>query len=181
MDAPGFIQSQHPKNSIASTPEQFRDLLKMGWIAQPKMNGHRMQIHIGPKGQLVCYTRKGQLHTAPLTTELESSFQSYVDKEGWIVFEGEWIKYLNQIFLFDILRIRDNTLMFSSYKERYKLLKNTFSISPNIKLLRNLTKEADCLKVMGSEDKHIEGLVFKAWETKGWPDTAIVRCLKEKE
>lgn len=93
--------------------------------------------------------------------------------------EGEWLKSLEQIHLFDILRIENATLQFASYKERYQLLLQRFIISPNVKIIKKMDRTEDCLKILRGEDEHIEGLVFKAENTRGWPDTAIVRCLKK--
>jgi len=175
-----FISSQHPKNSVTPTGEQIREYLKLNWIGQAKMNGHRLQIHITPKGQLTCFTRQGTLHTKKLPPELEASFLQYVDRDGILVLDGEWIKSSDQVWLFDVLKYQGRTMMFSSYKERYGILKSIYAIAANIKLSRVLKKEKDCFKVLADPDEIIEGLVLKAWETKGWPDTAIVRCLKSK-
>jgi ATP-dependent DNA ligase len=175
-----FIQSQHPKNGITPEAEHIRGFLELNWIGQAKMNGHRLQIHISPKGQMTCFTRQGNLHTKKLSTELEASFLQYADKDGILVLDCEWIKSLDQVWLFDVLKYQGRTMMFSSYKERYGILKSIYAIAANIKLSRVLKKEKDCLKVLADPNEIIEGLVLKAWETKGWPDTAIVRCLKQK-
>ena len=175
-----FIQSQHPKNGITPEAEHIRGFLELNWIGQAKMNGHRLQIHITPKGQMTCFTRQGTLHTKKLSTELEASFLQYADKDGILVLDCEWIKSLDQVWLFDVLKYQGRTMMFSSYKERYGILKSIYAIAANIKLSRVLKKEKDCLKVLADPNEIIEGLVLKAWETKGWPDTAIVRCLKQK-
>jgi len=176
-----FIQSQHPKHSIAPEFDQVRSILKLGWIAQPKLNGHRLQIHITPERELTCYTRKGTLHTKNLSTELKISFESYANPEGHLCLEGEWLKDLNEVHLFDVLRFESNTLSLYTYQERYGILKDIFKISPHLKLVRVLRKETDCMRILSGNDEKIEGLVFKAWTTKGWPDTAIVRCLKQKK
>jgi ATP-dependent DNA ligase len=178
MKPDGFIKCQHPNHAIA--PERFaiERVIKSGWIAQKKMNGHRLQIHIGPEGQLTAYTRHGRVHTQKLSNELKFSFESYRDKDGWLCLEGEWLKSENQVYLFDILRYKSNTLSFQTYRERLKILKSIFHISGQIKLLRTYKKVDDCLRILEGKDEHIEGLVFKAFDTKGWPDTAIVRCLK---
>lgn len=34
------------------------------------------------------------------------------------------------------------------------------------------------MAILEGSDPKIEGLVFKAWTTKGWEDTGIVRCFK---
>lgn len=67
----------------------------------------------------------------------------------------------------------------SSYEERYRLLMDIYRFSPHIKLIRLLRKYEECIQVLEGHDPQIEGLVFKAWKTKGWDDTGIVRCLRK--
>lgn len=178
MKPNGFIVCQHPNHAIAPQREAIERVLKMGWTGQQKMNGHRLQIHISPKAEITTYTRHGRLHTQKLSTELKFSFEAYADSDGYICLEGEWLKSENQVYLFDILRYKSDTLLFQTYRERYKLLKSIFQISPHIKLLKTHNKVDDCLRILANKDPKVEGLVFKSLDTKGWPDTAIVRCLK---
>jgi ATP-dependent DNA ligase len=178
MKPDGFIKCQHPNHAIAPERSAIERVLKMGWAGQLKMNGHRLQIHISPQREITCYTRHGRLHTQKLSSELKFSFQDYADSDGYLCLEGEWLKAENQVYLFDILRYKSDTLSFQTYAERHSLLKEVFHISPHIKFLRTYKKVDDCLKILESSDAKIEGLVFKSLNTKGWPDTAIVRCLK---
>lgn len=176
---PRFIPSQHPKHSVRPTLDQVRELLRLGWVGQPKIYGHRLQVHVSPEGELCEFTRHGTRHTKQLSSELKASLKAYADKTGSNVFDAEWVKPLNQIFLFDILRVKGETLSFSTYEERYRILRDLFQISPHIKLLKILKTEKDCMSVLEGDDQHVEGLVFKSWDSKGWPDSAIVRCLKK--
>lgn len=178
MKPNGFIVCQHPNHAIAPKREAIERVLKLGWAGQEKMNGHRLQIHISPSGEITAYTRHGRIHTQKLSSELKFSFQSYATNDGYICLEGEWLKSENQVYLFDILRHESDTLLFQTYAERYKLLKSIFQISPHVKLLKTYKKVDDCLRILENQDAKVEGLVFKSLDTKGWPDTAIVRCLK---
>lgn len=180
MKPNGFISCQHPNHAIAPERSAIERVLNMRWIGQAKMNGHRLQIHISPKAEITAYTRHGRIHTQKLSNELKFSFQQYADPDGYLCLEGEWIKSENQVYLFDILRHKSDTLLFQTYAERHKLLKSIFQISPYIKFLKTYKKVDDCLRILEADEKNVEGLVFKSFDTKGWPDTAIVRCLKKK-
>ncbi len=170
-----FIKSQHPKSNIS--PAKIQDLLSRGWVAQEKINGHRLQIHISLDG-ITCYTRQGTKHTQKLSPELIEAFQAYCEY-GWAVFDSEWHKPTNQVFIFDILRLNNETLNSKTISERFKILKSIFRIAPNIKLIKCLGTAGECMNVMQDNNSLVEGLVFKLWESTGWSDDAILRCLKK--
>jgi ATP-dependent DNA ligase len=182
MNSTSFIQPQHPKSNLIFDKSVIKDLLEKSWIGQTKINGHRIQLHIS-KNEIVCYTRQGTIHTKKLDKKMIEAIDSYrpAKKNVWTVLDGEWLKSQDKIFLFDILKHENETLQFSTYKDRYKLLKSIYVFCPEITLLRNLKTVDACMKVMKDDKEEHEGLVFKSTTTKGWPDTAIVRCLKEKD
>jgi len=173
-----YIQMQHPKNSNLMADEgTFSRLLKMGWIGQKKMNGFRLQCHVDANG-IAAFTRKGTKHTRKLSEPIIASFMQLEPESGVSVFDAEWVQPLNQVFLFDILVHENQLLNRLSYKERYEILEGIFKVTPHMRILPILTSVSACLGHMRSDSPYVEGLVFKALDRKGWPDTAIVRCRK---
>jgi len=142
------------------------------------MNGFRLQCHVGSDGNILNYTRRGSLHTRVVSQPILNSFLQMEPATGISVFDCEWVKPMNQIFLFDILMLEGELLNRKTYLERYELLEGIFKITPHMRLLPMIRTVKTCMAHMLSESKYVEGLVFKALNRPGWMDTSIVRCRK---
>lgn len=180
----GFIEPQHPKTSMMPDPYAIRRVLNRGWIGQPKINGARSQIHISPDGDVLNYTRQGTLHTVRLPDFIKDQLsRAFALNNGWTVIDCEWERYKDRLHLFDLLQVDGIRCNRDTYRERYKNLKLLFETkiaSLNIFLLPVFETREQCLECYYSEDPAIEGLVFKSMNTKGWPNTAIVRCRNKR-
>jgi ATP-dependent DNA ligase len=173
-----FIKAMHPKSEISPTLPAVTKILNAGWVGQMKIHGHRAQIHISadPEQDVVAYNRQGQPHKMLLPEKIAGELRRVLDLEnGWTVIDAEWLKPKNKLFLFDILKLNDQLLRKLTYAERFELLPKSY-ISPYIKTLPLLTTPEKCMAVLGTSEAHIEGLVFKSLTTRGFADTAIVRC-----
>ena len=177
---PHFILPQHPKTSSSLSMRTVLNMLARGWVGQFKMNGRRCQVHISSDGEIASFTRQGTLHTLRLSQELLNELKHYQPAKGWNVIEGEWIPGKNQLHLFDILKSEGDLLSGQTYGERFKLLSTMWRLSPTVKLLRPFKTRSEMLKAIELiNDSDIEGLVWKAWNSPGWPDSSIVRSRKK--
>jgi hypothetical protein len=175
-----FIKAMHPKTEISPTQASVEKILKAGWLGQMKIHGHRAQIHLSanPKDDPIAYNRQGRPHKMLLPIEITQELRRIFNLEsGWTVIDSEWLKPEGKLFLFDILKRDDKVLRSLTYQQRYAFLPKSY-ISPHIKTLPLLDTTEKCMKVLESKEEHIEGLVFKSPTTKGFEDTAIIRCRK---
>ena len=172
-----YIPAMHPKTEIAPTRASVEKTLKAGWLGQAKIHGHRAQIHLSATSAIV-YNRQGRTHAKALSPEIVAELRRLLPpREGFNVFDAEWLKPENKIYLFDLLKQDGRLLNRLTYRERHALLPRGF-ISPHVTTLPILTTVERCMETLASEDPLIEGLVFKA-DRKGFEDTSIVRCRKK--
>lgn len=173
-----FIRPIHPKTEIRPDPDAIARILKLGWVGQTKIHGHRAQIHINVDESVkpLAYNRQGQHHAKPLSDTLIAELRRILPlKTGWTVVDCEWLKGAEKLYLFDILKLNDELLSSYTYAERYEILPQIYT-SECIETLPLLKTVAKCLEVVESAGQHIEGLVFRSLRTKGFSDTSIVRC-----
>lgn len=172
----------HPKSEISPTLPAVSKILGAGWVGQMKIHGHRAQIHLSADSDqaVVVYNRQGRPHKMLLPDKIAAELRRVLDLEkGWTVVDAEWLKPKNKLFLFDILKLNDQLLRRMTYAERYAMLPKSY-ISPYIKTLPLLTTPEKCMAILTSEEDYIEGLVFKSITSRGFEDTAIVRCRKRR-
>jgi ATP-dependent DNA ligase len=172
----------HPKTEIRPTPDAVEKILRKGWVGQMKVHGHRAQIHISADAEVetIVYNRQGRKHAIELSEEIVRELSRILPlNEGWTVLDAEWLKPEKKIFLFDVLKLDGKSLRSLTYEERYKLLPRAF-ISPHVKTLPLLPTLGKCMEVLGSQEEYVEGLVFKAPNSKGFEDTSIIRCRRRK-
>ncbi|HYX36617.1 MAG TPA: hypothetical protein VE954_26200 [Oligoflexus sp.] len=131
----------------------------------------------GPEA--VSHTRQGSLHTILLSAELRAGFKAYLCLAGWITLEGEWVKPSNHIHLFDILQHKSGKLMLSFLRRALETSDGSLSFLTQHQTHPRPQKYDECMHVLEGHDDQIEGLVFKAWKTKGWGDSGIIRCLEK--
>lgn len=175
-----YIKAMHPKTEISSKPESLKKILAAGWVGQIKIHGHRAQIHLyeDESEETLTYNRQGRLHKKLLPDEIVLELRRLLNlKNGWTVLDCEWLKPENKLFIFDILKMNDENLRRLTYDERWHLLPKDY-ISPYVQTLPLLKTLDKCEAVLKSREEYIEGLVFKSLSTKGFEDTAIVRCRK---
>jgi ATP-dependent DNA ligase len=178
-----FIKNHHPCANLKPTLANFINYLSKDWIAQAKINGRRLQVHINADENvdLIFYTRHGTLHTTKIDNDIIEFFKKhYKPTKGWNVIEGELILKPQMVYLFDFIMHEDITLNNMFYLERYKLL-NEFRHADNFCLkvgtLEIITDANFCWSVMNNGNKYVEGLVFKS-PSAGFADTTIIRCKK---
>lgn len=177
-----YIKAMHPKTEVSPTLASVEKLLKAGWVGQLKIHGHRAQIHIHADSDIepIVYNRQGRPHKKLLPDEIVSELRRIFDlRDGWTVIDAEWIKPEGLLYLFDVLKLDGELLRSKSYRDRYALLPKSY-ISPHIKPLPIITVASKCMEVLAGDEEHIEGLVFKSIDTKGFEDTSIVRCRKRR-
>ena len=175
---PMFIDPQHPKAETPPNEEDIADLIRWGWWGQKKVDGYRCQIHITAKGEITYYTRQGNIHTravpAILTEQLLRHLKPAV---GVSVFESEWQRQQEKIYLFDVLKLEDKLLEKKNFAERHQILrKDLFFIEPNIEFLPIYKSVRQCMQILKKDEEWIEGLVFKLPHNPGWQNDAIQRC-----
>ncbi len=177
-----FIKAMHPKTEISPTLPAVEKILRAGWAGQMKIHGHRAQIHISadPAEPVTVYNRQGRPHAILLPEKIANELRRVLNlTEGWTVIDAEWLKPKDKLFIFDVLKLNGKLLRRMSYAERFALLPRSY-ISPFVKTLPLLTTPDKCMDVLGSPEDYIEGLVFKSLSSKGFEDTAIVRCRKRR-
>lgn len=176
-----FIKAMHPKTELKATRPAVEKILKMGWIGQTKIHGHRAQIHLSPKDEPIAYNRQGKVHKKLLPKEIVAELMRVIDpQDDWTVIDAEWLKPENKLYIFDILKKDGKSLARMTYGERFALLPRAY-LSPYIQTLPILRTVEKCMEVFEKDDEHIEGLVFKSMTTKGFSDTGIVRCRKHRQ
>lgn len=183
MSRSAFIKAMHPKTEISPTFASVDKILKAGWAGQMKVHGHRAQIHLPAEvsAEPIAYNRMGKPHKKLLPEEIVQELRRIFGekmKSGWTVIDTEWLKPENKLYVFDILRLNDKLLRGMTYEERWKLLPKLY-LSPYIQTLPLLTTTEKCMEILARKEEHIEGLVFKSIQTKGFEDTSIVRCRKK--
>jgi len=183
-----FLNPQHPKHCVAPTPDAIARLLRSGWVGQCKVNGHRAQSHVGVEGGVRTshyFTRQGTRHTAkvpqPITAALECMFEPV--ESTWTVVDAEWQKEQGVFYLFDLLKLHGKSLDHLSFGQRHAFLSEIAErLNPigydSVSLLPILTTVDACMSMLQNESPAIEGLVFRSLNSKGFEDTAIVRCRK---
>jgi len=177
-----FIRAMHPKTEIKPTLASVEKILQAGWVGQPKIHGHRAQIHLSADEveEPIVYNRQGKPHAVTLPDEIERELRRVFSfKDGWTVIDAEWLKPEGKLFVFDILKRDGKLLRTLSYADRYALLPKSY-ISPHVKTLPLITTSVKCMQLLEGEDAHVEGLVFKALNAKGFEDTSIIRCRKRR-
>lgn len=180
MSQSAYIKAMHPKTEMAPTSMSISKALNAGWVAQTKIHGHRAQIHIcADEGKnAIVYNRQGKPHKKLLSPKMIQELRRILDlKKGWTVLDSEWLKPEEKLFLFDVLKKDDVVLHRLNYLERFELLPRDY-ISPYVSTLPVLKSVSKCLDVLSRPESYIEGLVFKSLKTKGFDDSAIIRCRK---
>lgn len=171
-----YIPAMHPKTEIAPTRASIEKTLKAGWLGQTKIHGHRAQIHLSAN-EVIVYNRQGRPHAKALSPDITAELRRLLaPTEGFNVFDAEWLKPENKIYLFDLLKQDGQLLNRLTYRERHARLPRAY-ISKHVSTLPILTTVERCLEVLADPDPLVEGLVFKA-DRKGFADTSIVRCRK---
>ena len=102
-----FIKAAHPKTSIKPEPDTIQRILDRAWVAQFKIHGHRAQFHIpsDPQKSIIVYNRQGQVHKKELPVEIANDLRRiFGSADDWTVLDGEWLKPLDKIYIFDILK-----------------------------------------------------------------------------
>ena len=173
-----YIKAPHPKTTIKPDKLAFQRILDRGWVAQYKIHGHRAQFHISsdPNQKILVFNRRGQLHKKQLPDLLQDELRRlFQPKDGWTVVDGEWLKGSDKIFLFDLLRSDGELLNKLSYGERYEMLPRVYR-SEYVETLGIWKQTQNCFDAIETAPEYVEGFVLKAWNTKGFADTSIIRC-----
>lgn len=175
-----FMKQQHPTSGIQPDAETIKRIMATGWVGQKKINGRCAQIHVAATGEVIAYTRHGDRHTLPLSQSIQQKLvQHFAPSQGFNVIVGEWQPTIKMLFTFDTLAQEGERLDGLTFPERFKLLPRDF-IDPEIQVLPLIKTLAAAMKVFESEDPYVEGMVFKSSTSKGWPDSAIIRCRRKK-
>ncbi|MGE0173481.1 MAG: hypothetical protein AB7T49_11860 [Oligoflexales bacterium] len=175
-----FIRPIHPKTEIKPDPVLMKKILSEGWWGQKKIHGHRAQVHLSANSTegTIVYNRHGKPHGVKLSKEIEEELRRILPlKNGWSTVDAEWVKPLNKLFIFDMLKLNGQLLNTSTYEDRYQLLPQVY-VSQYVETLPVISQVAKCQEVMETTDPLIEGLVFKSRKTRGFSDSSVVRCRK---
>jgi len=130
-----------------------------------------VQLHVATGGVVTAYTRQGSRHTTPLPQNVIDRIREHL-KPG--VYDGEWLRGRDRIYLFDVLYWDKSSLTNLNYTERYILLPNL--VTPELVTLPLLKTLTACQRILQQPEDEIEGLVFRLPTARGWPDSAIIRC-----
>ncbi len=180
MAASLFIKAMHPKAEIRPEAAAIEKMLKLGWVGQLKIHGHRAQIHVSHDDKIapIVFNRQGKRHAVDLSPAMVKELRRlFRPEDGWNVVDAEWLKPEKKIFVFDFLKKEDKLLRAMTFPERWALLPKSF-LSPHFKVLPLIKDLPSCVKALETEDDALEGLVFKSSSSTGFSDTSIVRCRK---
>lgn len=175
-----FIRPQHPKATLRPTLDSIKRVFALGWVAQAKMNGRRAQIHILPGEACQAFTRQGRPHTLPLSDEVDALLHQWFCHGSITVLDAEWFPFENKLFIFDAITLDGKRLGNLTFVERHALIFKDF-IHPRIKVLPILKTAKEAWALMEGDDNKVEGIVLRSTQSKGWDDSAIVRCRKAKD
>ncbi len=118
-----FIRPIHPKTSIA--PDAIGRVVAAGWWGQPKIHGHRAQIHLPAEADQrpLVYNREGRLHKEPFPDYAAAELRRlFPERTDWIVLDSEWRKTEGKITFLTFLKQEGKTLERATYSDRYELL-----------------------------------------------------------
>lgn len=175
-----YISAPHPKTEIRPERSAIEKVLASGWVGQMKVHGHRAQIHLHGDESIdpIVFTRQGTLHRLKLQEDIVAELRRILQpSDGWSAFDAEWIKPAKHLYLFDCLKKDGKELDDLTYPERYALLPKDF-ISPRVTLLPLLNTVDKCWKILLREEAYVEGLIFKSLTSRGFSDSAVLRCRK---
>ncbi len=161
-------------------PDAMQRILDAGWVAQLKIHGHRVQLHVPADASkpLRALNRQGQTHRKVIPPSMDSEIRRlFQPKEGWNVVDAEWLKDEGKIFVFDLLRHEGEVLRRLTFPERYERLPRLY-LSPHLSTLPIIRDLKGCLEALKNDRPYIEGLVFRSLTTIGFGDTGIIRCRK---
>src|SRR5690606_1380259 len=132
------------------------------WVAQPKMDGVRVQLHFSDE-RLRNFTRHGTLHTSIMPLDLSTQLRESLSPD--VVVEGEWIRHgslKNTCWVFDLIAIGGKVLSQEPFSERYKLLQTFFKPQgPLVHLVPVIESAEEAIKSISEDREGIEGLVFR--------------------
>ncbi len=175
-----YIRAMHPRASVKSDDASLRKMLAAGWVAQRKVHGHRVQIHVSadPEQEVLLYNRLGNFHRKKLEPSIIGEIRRiFSPQEGVNVLDAEWLKPEGLIFVFDFLKSQSQLLNRMTFCERHELLPILYR-SDCLQTLPVLKTFESCKAIIQSQDSHTEGLVFKSSTTRGFSDTSVLRCRK---
>ena len=159
-----FITPIHPKTSIRPQYDAIDRIIKMGWVGQYKIHGHRAQIHIPPHGldeDALAFNRHGQIHKKKIPAEIQDELFRLFRGDHWNVIDCEWLKGSGKIFVFDILKWGGKTLFHMSYEERYAMLPRVYH-SDHCETLAIFTSAKKCMEMVENAPDYVEGLVLRS-------------------
>lgn len=173
-----FIRPIHPKTAIAPEETAIKKVIASGWWGQPKIHGHRAQIHIpADTSPCLAYNRQGQLHKEQLSPVMQAELKRiFAPAKDWNVIDAEWMKPEGKIYVFDFLKHEGQILEDLTFADRYELIPKLY-VSPHISTVPVFKTTERCLAYLSSDlPSFIEGLVFRASLSRGFADSTIVRC-----
>src|SRR6185312_16037753 len=75
-----FIKAMHPKTEIQPSRAAIEKILKMGWVGQMKIHGHRAQVHLSAdREDPIVYNRQGKTHGKLLSKEIGTELYRIAD------------------------------------------------------------------------------------------------------
>lgn len=139
------------------------------WIAEPKFNGKRLELHCLPSGALYFYNRHGEVMAYTPTAELIANLAA-LDLKGYWLFDGELrdrkVKGVrDQVVLYDVFIAEGELLTGVSFADRRGILETLFHYSgPYTDTLTLADQYPGDFRAVYDEltpNPEIEGLVMK--------------------
>lgn len=174
-----YLYPPRPTTAVEYLGDTYQGLKSRNWITQFKLNGSRNMIYISPDGDIEFWNRHGERprnYTPPdwLLDELREHVSWGAGK--WTVIDGELLhlkhaSVKNTLYLFDILVLNSELLLYQDYAIRYEKLINILSplgyddiasrVSEHIWVANNILP-ADWDNYWSlTQNPIIEGFVFK--------------------
>jgi ATP-dependent DNA ligase len=139
------------------------------WVAEPKFNGKRLELHRLPSGKWLYYNRHGEPMTYTPTPELSRELEAF-NLTGYWLFDGELrdrkVKGVrDKITLYDVFIAEGELLTGATFADRRGILETLFHYSGpytgNLELADQYPGDFRAVYDLLTPDPEIEGLVMK--------------------
>jgi ATP-dependent DNA ligase len=140
------------------------------WIAEPKKNGKRLELHRLPSGNWEFWNRHGEKMSYTPGPELAAALADFpLEARKYYLFDGELchgkVKGIrHRIMLYDVFIMADHLLIGVPFKERRQILATLENYGGFHECLEIAPQYPDNFRAVFDElitDPEIEGLVFK--------------------
>lgn len=154
------------KPTLVSIEQDIFNMMSQNdnWIAEPKYNGSRLQLHL-QNGKPEFWSRHGEKLAYQPTDEILDKIKRLFPQKGYYLFDGELLHnkvvgVRNKIIIYDVYIKNNELLIGTPFRERRQFLESF--LIPQIGIpLQYKTDFKTIFNMIVAESEEFEGLVMK--------------------